>query len=98
MHEFFRDKVVIVTSASKGIRKCLASALLFCGANVAGVARSKNLLNEIASGSEGARFFGVECDISDADLVASAMQVINDHFGEIDILINNAGVGRESGW
>lgn len=93
MYEFFRDKVVIVTGASKGIGKCLASALLSCGAKVAGLARSKNLLNEIASGSEGTRFLGVECDISDPDLVASAMQTISDCFGEIDILINNAGIG-----
>lgn len=95
MNNYFNNKVVVVTGASRGIGRCLVYELLSLGAKVAGVARSKNLLDEISmnKGSLNGEFMGVICDISDRRSVAFAITAITEKFGTPDILINNAGIG-----
>lgn len=96
MLSYFKDKVVVVTGASKGIGRSLVRLLLSGGAKVAGIARSAKLLEELANDERSSKgqLMSVVCDISDAGSIACAMKSIVEKFGAIDILINNAG----SGW
>lgn len=92
-----KDKVAIVTGASRGIGKAIALRLAQEGCNIASVSRSV----ESASGpAEAIRQFGVKCepygvDISDGKAVSEATDSIVRSFGQVDILVNNAGIVRD---
>lgn len=94
MSNYFNNKVVIVTGASRGIGRCIVYKLLSFGSKVAGVARSKKLLDEICLDNNlNGEFMAVTCDVEDRKAVVSAVALIKEKFGTPDILINNSGVG-----
>jgi NAD(P)-dependent dehydrogenase (short-subunit alcohol dehydrogenase family) len=84
-----QEKVVIITGASTGIG--LAAARLFTqrGAKVAMVARSVNILERLASELPGS--LAVPADLSDVEHVPQVIDAIYEHYGRVDVLINNAG-------
>jgi NADP-dependent 3-hydroxy acid dehydrogenase YdfG len=84
-------KTVAITGASRGIGEATARLFAAEGANVALIARSQPAITIIAE-EIGPRALAVPCDISDYAAVDAAMQSIEDRFGPVDILINNAGV------
>lgn len=91
-----RGKRVVVTGASSGIGAATARALAGEGASVALVARSGDALEEVAReirARDGAASTYV-CDVADLDAVAGVCASIIDDFGRVDVLVNNAGVGR----
>ncbi len=90
-----KNKVVVITGASKGIGKATALALAKNGARLAISARSKDLLAETAKSVEelGGQVFTFTGDMSDEDQIISFVSQTADKFGRIDILINNAGFG-----
>ena len=86
-------KTAIVTGASSGIGLATARILLSAGWNVVGNARTAARLEEAASALPDAdRFHAVAGDASQQEtarqLVASAVQ----RFGQVDLLVNNAGI------
>jgi NAD(P)-dependent dehydrogenase (short-subunit alcohol dehydrogenase family) len=90
----YDGKVAVVSGASSGIGRAIALTLADRGATVIGVARRKDLLDQLAeqldhrapgSGS-------VVCDVGDGDAWRRTLQAIRAEHGRIDILINNAGV------
>ncbi|GAA4019539.1 SDR family NAD(P)-dependent oxidoreductase [Hymenobacter fastidiosus] len=84
------DKVAIVTGASRGIGRAIALLLAMQGAKVVCVARSADELTEVALKTAG---LAVPADVADE---ADAQHVIDEairHFGRVDILVCNAGVG-----
>ncbi len=90
-----KDKVAIVTGASKGIGWGIATVFAQQGAKVAVVARSAKAGEQTA---EEIRYKGgdaifVPCDVSNEDQVKAMVQKTLDTYGQIDILVNNAGVG-----
>ena len=91
----FKDKVVLITGASSGIGKQLASDFAARGAIVAGCGRSitrlKETLKDVRRISPSSAMLG--CDVSDAEQVQGMVAKILADYGKIDILINNAGVG-----
>lgn len=96
MSETLKDKVAVVTGASRGIGEATALTLGQAGANVVVTARTESDLAELV---ERIRHLGVEALAVAADLTreedvarlkASALQ----KFGQVDILVNNAGVGK----
>lgn len=87
-------QAAIVTGASKGIGRKIAVALARAGADVAVVARSGNELAEVADeiGRLGRKVLAVPMDLFRVQDIPGKVDAIHDHFGKIDILINNAGM------
>ena len=89
-------QVAVVTGASTGLGVQMANALASQGANIVCLARRKELVDQNAAEIKktyGVDAIGVACDITDTDRVEAAIKEVMDHFGRIDILINNAGTG-----
>ena len=91
-----KGQVAIVTGASGGLGVQMAKALASQGANIVVMARRQQQIDEVAA--DIAEEFGVEtlairCDITDTENVDAAVAKVLEHFGRIDILINNAGTG-----
>lgn len=89
-----KDRVAIVTGASRGIGYAIAELFGFAGARTAIVAHDPTRLAK-AGGQLRAKGFDVldcACDVSvDVEVNAVVQQVLA-HFGRVDILVNNAGI------
>lgn len=88
-------KKAIVTGASSGLGANFARALAQQGADVAIAARRKDRLTDLAQELKelGVDALPVQCDVKNEEDVIAMVKEVKDHFGRIDILINNAGVG-----
>ena len=89
-----RDKVVLVTGGSRGLGLVLARHICDQGGKVALLARDPEELARAKADLTARRgkVFTVECDLRDRAQIQSAIRMIIDRFGRIDILINNAGI------
>ncbi len=86
-----QNNVVIVTGASSGIGLELARILTKKGAKVALVSRSKDKLEELSSKLKDS--IVIVCDMTNEADIKAMVKKVKNHFGRIDILINNAGRG-----
>jgi NADP-dependent 3-hydroxy acid dehydrogenase YdfG len=84
-----KDRVFIVTGASSGIGLSTAEALSERGAKVALLARSTDVLKELAQKLPGS--LPVTVDMTQFDRVKEAVGAVHKHYGRVDGLINNAG-------
>jgi NAD(P)-dependent dehydrogenase (short-subunit alcohol dehydrogenase family) len=84
----------VVTGASSGIGRAIALTLAARGATVVGLARRKDLLDELGIALTRGRAGGTTraCDVSDADALRACLGAIESEHGRLDILVNNAGV------
>jgi 3-oxoacyl-[acyl-carrier protein] reductase len=89
-----KDKVALVTASSTGIGKAVAEALAAEGCNIAICARSKEILIETAREIKNKynidAFWGV-CDLNQLKDIENFYDAAKNHFGKIDILVNNCG-------
>lgn len=94
----FTDKVVIVTGASSGIGAAIAIAYAREGAKVAVVGRNEARLAEVAKQCEqhGKKPLIIKADVSNDGEARTIVKKTVDHFGQLDILINNAGIARNA--
>jgi len=88
-------QVALVTGASKGIGRDLAKALANAGASVAVAARDLDALERLASEirSDGGEALAVELDVRDVAQIGEVFERVRTHFGSLDVLVNNAGLG-----
>ncbi len=88
------NRVAIVTGGSRGIGKAIATGLLEAGAKVAicGL-RQKSVDDAIESFSPKDRIFGMVADVSNLMDVQRLVAAVQQRFGAIHILVNNAGQG-----
>jgi len=94
----FKDKVVLVTGASRGIGKDIAVSFAREGATVALCARSVESLEKVSAEitAAGGKALCVKTDVSNSNDIQSAVEKILDSAGRIDILVNNAGVTKDN--
>lgn len=81
---------MLITGASRGIGAAAARAFAAAGANVALAARTAADISDIAA-EIGDQAIAVPCDVADYNAVRGAVEATIKAFGQLDILINNAG-------
>jgi gluconate 5-dehydrogenase len=88
-----KGKVALVTGGGSGIGRAIADGFAAQGARVAVLGRTPERLEAAAEGitRRGGEAIAVTCDVSDEDQVQQAVAAILDRFGQIDVLVNNAG-------
>lgn len=92
------DQIALVTGASRGIGKAIALALGEQHATVIGTATSVPGAQKITDMLEQNKIkgMGMVLNVSDTESVAQCLKQLSDEFGMPDILINNAGITRDS--
>ncbi|WP_159820782.1 3-oxoacyl-ACP reductase FabG [Colwellia sp. 20A7] len=87
-------KIALVTGASRGIGKAIATQLQALGATVVGTATSAHGAERISEYlGEGN---GLVLNVTSDDSIAALFSAIKDAHGSIDILVNNAGITRDN--
>ena len=88
-------QTVIVTGGSKGLGKAMAAGLASAGANIALISRNQSeaeaTAREIADAYK-TDTIGLQADVTQQTEIESMVQTVNEKFGRIDALVNNAGI------
>ena len=91
----FQDQVVVVTGASRGIGRGIAEAFAKEGAKVACVATSEAGAKATADAiGNGAKPYA--CDVSNSEAVENLFNKVQEEMGAPSVLVNNAGVARDT--
>ncbi|MBX3616887.1 3-oxoacyl-ACP reductase FabG [Nitrosomonas sp.] len=92
------NRVTLITGASRGIGQAVALKLGQLGAIVIGTATTGNGANTINQYLEkaGIKGLGITLNVNDADQIENSMQLIREKFGDVEVLINNAGITRDN--
>jgi 3-oxoacyl-[acyl-carrier protein] reductase len=94
----FKDRVAIITGASRGIGRSVAEYLAERGASIVAVSRNAadtgGLVEQIAQ--NGGQAVSLSANVSKADDVDAMLKAALDKFGRVDILVNNAGITRDA--
>ena len=98
MPEKNEKRVAIVTGASRGIGRAIAEHLAKGGCHVVCVARSEGKLGETVQAIEaaGGSAEAKTCDVSQPESITSMIDAVADAHGRIDVLVNNAGITRDT--
>ena len=89
-----RGRVALVTGGGRGIGRVIASSLASAGATVAVMARTSAEVVDTATqlDAAGGRVMPLTADVTDSRAVEFAVERIEQWFGAIDLLVNNAGI------
>lgn len=85
-------KTIFITGASRGFGKLWAAALLEKGHNVVATARDLRTLDDLVK-KYGKKILPLQLDVNDRAADFAAVAQAKQHFGSIDVLVNNAGYG-----
>ena len=90
------DKIAYITGGSKGIGYGIAKTLLGAGMKVAITSRKSEAAKKAAESlsKDQSRVLALQSDVSSSVSEAKAIQSVIDHFGGLDVVIANAGVGH----
>ena len=91
-------QTALVTGASRGIGKAIATAVGAAGAKVACIARNEEKLRETADAitSAGGTAVVYACDVTDSAAVQKVVDAVVEDWGQLDIVVNNAGITRDT--
>lgn len=91
------DKVVLITGSSRGIGAAMAQAFLKAGAKVILNGRHEALSDDLVDQLEqiGGEFHYLQADMAKPDYVAALAKQAWKVYGQVDVLINNAGINRD---
>lgn len=92
-------KIAVVTGASAGIGAAIVSDFAKAGIHVVGLARRVEKIEELIKslGLTNGKVYAYKCDVSDQESINTAFKWIEEKFGKIHILVNNAGVVKNVG-
>lgn len=90
-----QGKIALVTGATRGIGKAIAEELASKGAFVIGTATSEKGAETI-SAYLAERGKGLVLNVADRDSIDSVLKQIKTEHGDIDVLVNNAGITRDN--
>lgn len=94
-----KDKIAVVTGASRGIGRKIALTLAAQGATVVvnyngSAAKAEEVAKEITEA--GGKAEAVQCNVSEFEKAAELMAYVVKKYGRVDILVNNAGITRDN--
>lgn len=94
----FKDRVTVITGASRGIGRSVAEYMAERGASIVAVSRksadTEDLVQQIQD--SGGKAISMAADVSSSTDVEAMLKVVLDIFGRVDILVNNAGITRDA--
>lgn len=88
-------RVALITGGTQGLGYVMATALAEAGADIAVTSRNGEKAAEAAEAlaqATGRRTLGLTADVTDAGQVEAMVQQVREHFGRLDVLVNNAGI------
>ena len=87
-----KDRIALVTGASRGIGQAIAESLAAQGAEVILVSRKIEALEEVAAGikANGGKAVAIACHMGDINKIDELFQKVGEKYGKLDILVNNA--------
>jgi NAD(P)-dependent dehydrogenase (short-subunit alcohol dehydrogenase family) len=86
------DRIWFITGASRGLGRAFAEAALQAGDRVAATARRTPDLDALVE-AHGDGVLPVELEVTDRDACFAAIEAAHEHFGRLDVVVNNAGYG-----
>lgn len=87
----FAEKVVVITGAGSGIGAAAAQRFASEGAQVVLVGRTRDKLEQVLNTLSGENHLVAPCDVGDADQVKQLAEQVQQQYGRVDVLVNNAG-------
>jgi len=93
-----KEKLVLVTGASRGIGRAIALTLGDAGATVIGTATSDEGAANISTTFAENNILGkgMKLNVTDNDQISALIKSITEDYGSVDILVNNAGITRDN--
>lgn len=88
-------RVAVVTGSTRGIGRAIAGALTEAGAIVAVVGRDRERAGAVAA-ELGGSARGFACDVGEVEQCARLISEVEEAFGRVDVLVNNAGLTRDN--
>ncbi|XP_063235308.1 farnesol dehydrogenase-like [Bacillus rossius redtenbacheri] len=94
--ERWSGRVAVVTGASSGIGYAVARELVKKGLKVVGLARRADRIEELAASLKDSpgKLYAVKTDLTKEEDILSAFKWVKENLGGVDVLVNNAGVGK----
>jgi len=86
------NRIWLITGASRGFGRSFAEAALAAGDRAAATARDISSLEDLAA-EHGDAILPIELDVTDRDAAFAAVGHAHEHFGRLDVVVNNAGYG-----
>ena len=95
--ETTQNRIALVTGAGRGIGKAIAETLADAGHTVLCISRNESSCGALAESirSNGGKAFAKAVDVADGVAVQAAAEELTKEHGDVDILINNAGITRD---
>lgn len=89
-------KVAVVTGAGRGLGRAIADELSLAGASVVVASRTRTELDRLVDEitDRGGRALAVPTDVTDEDSVEAMIAAAVEHFGHLDIVVNNSGIAH----
>ena len=85
-------KIWFITGSSRGLGRSLTEAVLLKGDKVAATARNPENLDDLVE-RYGGQIYPIKLDVTNHSEIRDAVKNAVEHFGQIDVLVNNAGFG-----